>query len=149
MPTLEDLQSPNHAKLTREALAEIAHAREYWRDQIYQSRDAVESALLAAGHRDASRLWSDALALALKPTAMIDYLVSLAVPTTSAPATSHKPAPARRPQSNSTTGIRGVTKKRGGYQARLVVNKERHNLGTYKTPELAAEAIDKFLAGQP
>lgn len=42
----------------------------------------------------------------------------------------------------STTGYKGVRKSRFSFQARIMYNGKRINLGTFSTPELAADAYD-------
>lgn len=43
------------------------------------------------------------------------------------------------PQANNTTGYRGVYKNGSGYIARVTHNRNKYNLGTYRTAEEAAQ----------
>jgi hypothetical protein len=46
----------------------------------------------------------------------------------------------KRALRRNTTGLLGVTKRKGGWIARIHVNGEVHHLGTFQTPELAQDA---------
>jgi hypothetical protein len=51
----------------------------------------------------------------------------------------------QRPSINNTSGFKGVTwdAARGKWQAQIVLNGKKHNLGRFTTPEAAAEAYAK------
>lgn len=70
-------------KLTPTEMAELAREREFWRDKVFQSRPAVEAIIGPDG-------WGGVLERALQPSALLDWLVSLA-------GVASLPAPRRRP----------------------------------------------------
>lgn len=58
-------------------------------------------------------------------------------------ATKHQNAGNSRCHADSLSGIKGVTKKRNKWSSKICVNGSIKNLGTFNTPEEAAEAYAK------